>query len=625
MKKNETWENRPNINTGEISSILNLYKDSLPVINDICNRREHLLETNGVLNLTDTSPEYKDVYDRAADIIINAIRNDHYILISGDYDVDGMTATATLCACLHVAYKISMDHVRWWIPTRDDGYGVNADKITAYIKSLGWTDKNILIITVDNGIAAKDEIAKLTAQSNIKVLVTDHHLAEGKELPECEYILNPKVFAKEDSDEYMASGCYVAAKLGLIVVKTIYSSPEYSLPTVKVIYDTVRYNLTTYCEVLTGLSILSDVIPLNVTMRGALSLAMIGLTVLEHAGLKALLTLCNYNEGNDITTNFLSFIVIPKLNSAGRMNRVDVGMKLLLLFGRKDLITGESISDRDALLTANELINLNRDRKIIEDAMLTEAYFLIEKHYNIKENMPPAIVVHSSEWLAGIVGIVAARLAEAFQVPTICLAGTDVLHGSGRAPQGYDLYNGLAYCKDVITEFGGHRVAGGVSLTKDKLDEFRTKFSEFYKSENEHKIVRYIDGTATIDQLKNVKFQMFLKTVEPFGNLNEPLSILLENVTVLSSFKRTESQYYIVAEKSGNNIVIGKFRPEPEWSALQPGCLVDFLVTPNLTYFTGLTVPEYRGISFRLRRDEALNNMKVFTNEKDYLDAVNKK
>ena len=577
MQLGETWEERPNLveTTGKI------YNNNL--IDAICKRRPHLLKAPEILNIVDTSPQYKDQYVNAALITKDAILEHRAIVIAGDYDVDGMTATSVLYNCLKAIHPMN---ISWWIPSREDGYGINAEKIQEFV------DKNKikspLIITVDNGIAAAEEIAKLP--DDYKVIVTDHHLADGKELPKCEYILNPKVFAKEEDDEYMISGCMVAAKLGLTLCDLMQHKD---------------YDLINYCEVLTGLSILSDMIPLNATVRDVMSLAMIALNVTEHPGLRSLMTLSGFRYGSDITTNF---------------NRVDLGMKLLL--DRED----KSEGGKDSLLLANELINCNRSRKTIEDITLGEAFELVNIIYHKDDDtLPSAIVVYKQDWVAGIIGIVAARLADLFKVPVICLTGDDILHGSGRAPDGYDLYAGLDKCKDLLIQFGGHRVAGGLSLEASKLEEFRNKFSEIYADQKDTKYVRRIDAVGTIKELKDVSFQLFLKRAEPFGNLNDPLAIRLNNVKVINSYKKGESLYLIIGDDT-DSVLVTKYRAENEWYELVPYETIDIVVTPNLTYFTGTTLPEYRAVAFRNTTEDdskVLSKIKIFTNEDEYKKHIN--
>ena len=527
MQLDETWEDRP-ILSDQSASFSN------SVVDSICKRRPHLLEICDIVNITDTSPQYNEHYVNVANIVIKAIDDCTPIIIVGDYDVDGMAATATLYSCIKA---VGATDVTWWIPSRDDGYGINAEKVIDVAHDCMFTAP--LIITVDNGIAAAEEIAKLPP--SFKVIVTDHHLADGKELPKCEYILNPKVFAKEEDDEYMISGC-------------------------------------------------------------------------------TLMTLSGFRYGSDITTNFLSFILIPKINATGRMNKVDLGMRLLL--DRVDT----SDNNKDSLLLANELINCNRSRKTLEDIILNEAFDLTCQIYRTdsSDELPSAIVVHKSDWATGVIGIVAARLTDIFKVPVICLTGEDVLHGSGRAPEGYDLYNGLEQCKDLLIQFGGHKVAGGLSLDKTKLVEFRNKLSEIYASQKDIKYVVHIDATATIKDIKDVTFQLFLKRAEPFGSMNEPLNIRLNNVKIINTYTKGESLYLILADNT-DNILVSKYRADDEWYKLLSQEIIDIVITPNLTYFSGVTLPEYRAVSFKTHNDEtsALSKVKVFTNEEEYKKHCN--
>ena len=587
----ETWVDRPVANEQ--------IKMSTPLITDICKRRNHVSEINTIFNIDDTSPQYQSHYVTVADMVAHAIHSQTPIIIAGDYDVDGMTATAVLYKCITA---IRSTDVVWWIPSREDGYGINAEKIMEVAANNKF--HSALVITVDNGIAAADEIAKLP--ESFKVIVTDHHLADGKELPKCEYILNPKVFANEEDDEYMISGCFVAAKLGL----TLLNLEHYK-----------EYALITYCEVLTGLSILSDMIPMNTVVRNIMSLGLIGFNTTEHPGLRALMMLSGFRYGSDITTNFLAFILIPKLNAAGRMNRVDLGMKLLL--DTEDTSEG----GKDSLLLANELINCNRSRKTLEDIMVKEAFTLVDFIYHHDDDtLPPAIVVHKADWAAGIIGIVAARLADLFKVPVICLTGKDILHGSGRAPDGYDLYNGLEQCKDLLIQFGGHKVAGGLSLDEKSLVAFREAFSKVYASQQHQGYTRYIDATTSISSIKDVRFQLFLKKAEPFGNGNDPLSIRINNVTVINSFKKGESICLVLADET-DNILVSRYRAEDEWYNIPIRATIDIVVTPNLSYFTGTTIPEYRAVAFKytgLEDTEISPTAKIFTNEDEYKKHINR-
>lgn len=595
MQLIETWENRP---------IINELNDDTPImgsklINEICKRRSNLTRICDILNITDTAPQYNEHYVNTANIVIDAIKAGKPIIIAGDYDVDGMTATATLYKCIT---SIRSNDVLWWIPSREDGYGINCEKIMELVQANNY-QQGALIITVDNGIAAAEEIAKFP--ENIKVIVTDHHLAEGKELPKCEYILDPKVFAKEEDDEYMMSGCFVAAKLGLTICKLM---------------NHKDYDLISFCEIAVCLSILSDMIPLNWTARCMMRLGMISFNRCVHPGLRALMTLSGFKYGSDITTNFLSFILIPKINAAGRMNRVDLGMQLLL--------DTEDTSDngKDSILLANDLINCNRSRKTIEDIIFKEAFELIELLYRKDENtLPSAIVVHKADWLAGVIGIVAARLTDLFKVPVICLTGTDVLHGSGRAPTGYDLYGGLEACKDTLIQFGGHRVAGGLSLEASKLDEFRKKFSEVYASQTDNTYPRLYDSTATIQEIKDVRFQLFIKQAEPFGVLNDPLTIRLNHVYVANTFTKGESICLILRDNT-DSVLVSKYKPDDDWYKINIGDTIDIIITPNLVYFTGTTIPEYKGVSFKSVTPDIdiPANARIYTNEEAYKKHINR-
>lgn len=578
MNNNEKWERRAIPESWDENDSLTCYLKleglvtELPVVKELAESRRNIrimFNDGGI----DTNKVYPEVYNQAVDIVIDAIQNKRRIVISGDYDVDGMTATAALYTCIrHVGGDVD-----WAIPSREhDGYGMNYAKISSKCK------EHSLIISVDNGIACNDVIAKLYADGHT-VLVTDHHLAEGKILPTCECILDPKVFMKPEDDEYMASGCYLSAKLGNLIYQKMIG----------------RFNpdLMNYLDAVVGLSIISDMIDLNPTMMYQLRCGLAALGNTSHAGLRALLSMSGYRDGINLNSTFIGMMVSPKLNAAGRMDNVDAGMQILL----KE--TDTSSGNVDSMILANSLKALNTSRKLIEVQIVTEAYNQIEEYVGTDiQKIPAGLVAYGPEWKSGVLGIVAARLVDIFRVPVIVLSGTgDSIHGSGRSPEGGDLYGAMNDCADILTQFGGHKAAGGCSLLRKDLDAFRAKFAKVLEEKDRQENVRYYDGKVTIPNLHDLRFQQFMYGVEPTGKGNEPVSLLLADVWVVNVNKARDTTYISVVDRNTNtNIVVSKYRCSEEWTAANLiSTNIDVLISPNVTYWNGVTSPEYKIISLK--------------------------
>ena len=564
MSSYEIWRERAieiNKSSNAFSRLLNNYAElasEIPAIGNICQRRAplNLLTTRDFQNNClehPTEGEYKLKLMQAKDIIVKHIREQKEILIWGDYDVDGMTATTSIFSCL----KACGANVKWGIPCREDGYGLNFEMITTKMPVPG------LVITVDNGITGR-EVAQQLVNRGYKLIITDHHLPE-EELPKADLILNPKCYVAETDDEYMVSGCFVGAQLGLFVLNEL---------------EPVKYNkYLRLCNALIAMSIVSDVIPLNPKIRAVMYSGLVELNNIEHDGLNALLVMCGWRPTQNITSSFLAFNVVPKLNAAGRMSDIDKGMNLLLF--EQD----ESFNKTNALIAANDLKALNTKRKLIERQTFEQA---LEKMKDIKR--PKSLVLHDPNWKPGVIGIVAAKLMEAYQCPTILLCGTTTLHGSGRAPDGVDLHACLEECKDDLEQFGGHKAAVGLAVDQTKLDQFIKHFDEvvIQRTKDFCPLIP-IDAEVTITDLYDPRFVMFLSNLEPTDkNVNSNIILQLSSVYVASVFSRSETLCLIVKNEEGFSTVLDKYRGPSEWQQLV-GRKIDVLITPSITYFNGNT------------------------------------
>ena len=567
MKNSFEWENRPNVESNIEGSI---GKDIivLPKLNLAISQ---LIERRGDLNIAPITENigiggeaHLNHYQPAIDVIESAIKANKHICVFMDFDCDGQTAGCCMFKTLSRFYK----NISWVVGSRlTDGHGLIPRLITAPAGSL--------IITVDTGISSIDAVTELQ-NKGYEVLVTDHHLIEEKK-PSCTY-LDPKDFLKEGDDEYMAPGVYVSAKLALLVAKHHLNETEW-------------FEAWHYCACLVSMGIVSDVIELNTLMRQQLNLGLCELCSTTHSGIKALLGLSNYKENQPISATFLSYNVLPKINACGRLGRSDLGVKLLLLEN------DTSLSSTESLLAANELKSINASRKIIEQSVFEQAVAQADTYI---ATHPNSLVLFDKSWHVGVIGIIAARIAEIYGVSTLVMSEmNNQVVGSGRTVNGKDLFGDVSECKDLLLGFGGHKAACGCQLELSNLEAFKTKFESVCAKHNENSSFKYlIDADVNIENLYDVEFQMFCLNIEPYGNMNPDLILRLKNVLVESIENNVNSSYFLIDDDLDNKIRLSKFRCPEEWKTFT-GSLVDVLISPFFTYFSGSTVVEWRIIDIK--------------------------
>lgn len=569
------WELRPYPKTkGTLAKVPNQIlkvTQHLPEIRDICQRRaDYMLpEIKYPCGICDTKLNW-DMYRPGVEMIQHAINLKQPIIVALDYDCDGQTAGA----CIVTVLKAAGANVSWVVPNRlDQGYGLNVD----LIKGTGL--KEALIVTVDNGITCVDEVNELRKLGHT-IVVTDHHLQEG-ELPEADAIINPKVCVQINNPEYMAPGVYVSAKTALLVAKDLVDETKY-------------LELVSYCNCLVALGIVSDVIELNTLMRDQLLIGLAELNTIKHAGIHSLLESCGAKDGQNITSNFLAFSVAPKLNAAGRMGAPEKAVELLLTAGN------ESHDSTKVMLMANALLFLNSDRKIIEQDIFTTA---LEQLKTLPEKYKNTVVVYHENWHAGVLGIIAARLVEITNKPTIVLTKTKHgVEGSGRSVESFDLFQALQNCSRVLDHFGGHMVAAGVGLKEENLEAFKDRFEEeVTKLGLPTEVIRYIDADVTISTLCNIHFQMFLDTLEPHGPLNPELVLRIRNVEIYSIEFRGQVLVAVLSDRDGYMLQCSKYRGPQEWLRYREQ-LVDVFVTPTAVFYTGRTEVKYNIVDIQLVR-----------------------
>lgn len=429
---------------------------------------------------------------KAVERIEVAIQANENILIYGDYDVDGTTAVALVYSYLKTFYN----NIDYYIPDRyKEGYGVSFQGV-----DYAYEHKVKLIICLDCGIKATEEIRE-ASKKGIEFIVCDHHLP-GTEIPEAYAILDPKLPNSKYPYKEL-SGCGVGFKL-VQALQIQRGKPN------------TYAELNKYLDLL-AMSIAADVVPITGENR---ILSFLGLQVINkrpRVGLEALLScaeITRVNSGSfyfnrELTIADLSFLIGPRINAAGRMKSGEDAVRLLVSNDRVE-----------ALKIAKDIDAYNTDRKNKDQEATCEAKKYIEK-MNLKNNK--CIVICNESWHQGIIGIVASRIAEEEVKPTIIFTKTDgIMTGSARSVKNFDIYSAIESCRHLLTHFGGHKFAAGLSLNEENFAEFQRLFEE-----QVDKHITSEDVTPEIDidmpiSLGDISERMLriLQQFQPFGPEN---------------------------------------------------------------------------------------------------------
>jgi single-stranded-DNA-specific exonuclease len=394
--------------------------------------------------------------DEAVTHLYNAMREGLRIIVVGDFDADGATSTALSVLALR---SLGCDNVSYLVPNRfDDGYGLSPEVVDqAHARGAQ------LILTVDNGISSHAGVAR-AHELGIPVVVTDHHLP-GDTLPEAEAIVNPNLRDCDFPSKSLA-GVGVAFYLMLALRAFLrdngwFEARGIAMPNLAELLDLV------------ALGTVADVVPLDANNR---ILTWQGLSRIRagrcRPGIKALLEIAN-REAHKLAASDLGFALGPRLNAAGRLDDMSVGVALLLC---------DNLGEARQL--ASDLDALNQTRKEIEQGMQAEALTLCEQLERSSETLPGGLAMYHPEWHQGVVGILASRIKERFHRPVIAFApaGDGVLKGSGRSIQGLHMRDALerldTLYPGMMLKFGGHAMAAGLTLEEANFDAFQQRFGD---------------------------------------------------------------------------------------------------------------------------------------------------
>ncbi|MBM4054372.1 MAG: single-stranded-DNA-specific exonuclease RecJ [Planctomycetes bacterium] len=461
--------------------------------------------------------------EKASVRINEAIRNGENIVIYGDYDVDGLTATSLMYRCL----KMFDAKVSYYIPERlEEGYGLNADAITQ-LKEEGTN----LILTVDCGISACRE-AEIARSYGIELIITDHH-QPSQEIPDAFAIINPKLKATEKTFRDF-SGVGIAFMLA-------WSIGQHYFPNKKVSKEFKDFLISSMG--LVALGTIADVVPLVGENR---ILTKYGLGALQQTtipGLQALLDISALSNIN-LDTSHVGYRLGPRLNAPGRVGDAGIVVEMLTTACKEK-------AKEIALFLEEE----NKRRRIMQLDILSAAREKILNEINLDETL--AIVLADHGWHPGIVGIIAAKIAEEFHRPAVMIAVADEIgHGSARSIPSFHMLEALECCKNMLISVGGHAQAAGLKIHPDNIKDFRTMLNQMMAQRlMKEDLVPFLNIDAEVDlSLLNRGLLMELRLLSPHGEGNHIPLFAAKNLQIVGKPRRIGSngQHLSFYVKQGN-------------------------------------------------------------------------
>ncbi|MBS4173663.1 single-stranded-DNA-specific exonuclease RecJ [Bacillus sp. FJAT-49736] len=450
----------------------------------------------------------------AVNRIKGAIDNKEQILVYGDYDADGVSSTTVMMTALRELGA----NVDFYIPNRfTEGYGPN-EQAFRWAASEGYK----LIITVDTGIAAMNE-ALLAKELGVDLIITDHH-EPGPELPDAMAIVHPKHPNSAYPFKELA-GVGVAFKLAHALYNRV---PEELLDVVTI-------------------GTVADLVPLHGENRLIVKSGLKKLASTERPGIRALYALSNTSLA-DTNEETVGFLLGPRLNAPGRLDDASPAVHLLM-----------TDDEQEAKEIAKEIDLMNKERQLIVGDITKEAISMIESEYDLSEHK--VIVIGKEGWNPGVVGIVASRLVEKYYRPTIVLsfdAEKRLAKGSARSIIGFDLFQNLSTCRDILPHFGGHTMAAGMTLELENVPVLRTRLNQLANdilSEEDLVPVTEIDASISIKDVSLDSIEE-LNRLAPYGTGNTKPKIIIEDLSIqqLKQIGADNKHLKILLEKDDVNL-----------------------------------------------------------------------
>ncbi len=530
--------------------------------------------------LTDLrDPELLPGLNQAADILFAAVKANKRIVIYGDYDADGMTATSILVNCLKA---LSAD-VTYFVPNRlEDGYGLSCESL----RMLAQRGREV-VVTVDCGICSVEE-AKLCKELGLQLIITDHHQMD-QELPCADAIVHP---ALPGSDYPFAGlcGAGVALKLAWGVCQRA-SNATRVLPALR------EYLLDALS--LAAIGTIADVVPLIDENRALVRHGLATLNSRPTVGLLKLLDLTNLLSKSSLSTEDIAFSLAPRLNAAGRLGQAQLAVELL---------TTDDSTRAEAL--AAYLQKLNGDRETLERSMVLSAMKQIKEQYDADND--PAFVLAAPQWHPGIIGVVAGRIAEKFHRPTIIIAldaiGQKPGTGSARSPSHVNLHQALMACRDHLVTCGGHAAAAGLRIVESNLPAFRAAFCEYVASQTKNTLVQpeiSIDAQVHLGSL-DLDTVTKIDQMAPFGAGNPRPILAATNVRLAEPSKPMGNgdRHFAGRFKQGSTILRGIAFGQGEWVSKlnESNAPIDIAFRPVINEFNNHKRVEMHVVDWRFSK-----------------------
>jgi single-stranded-DNA-specific exonuclease len=485
---------------------------------------------------------------RAVERLHTAILKKEKILLYGDYDVDGTSSVVIL----KKAIDLAGGSVDFFVPHRvRDGYGMRPEAIDR-----AAADGITLVVSVDTGIRAGAVVEHASALG-IDVIVTDHHLPEA-DLPPAFAVLNPNRADCAYPEKFLC-GAGVAFKL----VQALLQRLDWPEPRVR--------KLTESFLKLAALATVADVVPLTGENRVIVKLGLEGFHTVRNAGLRALLKVAGFNEGDRPSAGQVAFRIAPRINAAGRMANASDVIRMFLT---------DDPAEAEAL--ASQLHDLNKERQETEAAIVR---FIHDECGRIPvEPSDAALIFSGAGWHKGVVGIVASRIVERYQRPVFVLSEdgeSGLAQGSGRSISAFHLLEALESMPELFEKFGGHRQAAGVTLQVANLPEFRRRLLEYAGQRlcaDDFRPCLQFDGTLAFTELNEASAMQVLG-LAPFGFGNSTPTFAVLGAEIAAHPKVREKLVILPVRQGGRTMFFKSWNLAERLHLLEPGARVDLAIT----------------------------------------------
>jgi len=521
----------------------------------------------------------------AIERIKSAIKKQELITIYGDYDVDGITSTALMYRVL----KELGAETNFYIPDRQtEGYGLNC----AALEKLQDSGTRLLL-TVDCGISAIDEVQHI---GNIMdIIITDHHQPPEFLPPACA-ILNPKQIDCPYPDKNLA-GVGVAFKLCQALWYDLNGA--------------ANTKVLDYLD-LAALGSIADIVPLTGENRIIVKLGLLQMANTKNIGLKALLSVCGIQDSN-VDAGKVGFVIAPRLNAAGRTGEVAKSVELLI-----------SDDESRAQEIAWQLNEENSNRQVVESEILAEAEAMMS---SVNLNTNKVLVLSGENWHSGVIGIVASRLVDKYYRPVVVISEKEgVGKGSCRSIPGFDIYNALNECSDILIKYGGHRLAAGLSIEQKNISLLRERLNAIAETslQDEDYIPKLnIDATVSLEEINN-SFIEQLACLAPHGMGNPKPIFSCETLTLQEAkILGRDGRHLKMTVREGENV-----KNVISWEMgylaqqLSRNDSVDIAFFPEYNEWQGKRNIQLRAHDIKLSSETGADNSRDIARERDIVGYV---